>query len=567
MIENVDATAAAVKASDAKWPALRLEVLYVLVAVEPPGVRGPVVDKQLRLGWLRITHVCRRWRYAALGDPRLWPHIAFGLSPEWTQEFMARAQGTPVTFRRLLVEHNIDGHLRGFEHDYLMTHMSHVKNLVLEVDPESLASVARDLPTFAPLLETLEFRATSAYPNTPQQATLPSLHAPNLHNACFWNCAVPWGAPMLNNLASLSIRLKDYTFMPSGAPAVRAHEGFSFAQLFDALRHMPRLVKLDLHLHDIQRPVFLPDPARRPPILSLPHLSMLVLSAEIPVINLIMAHITIPPTACLSLDYLSVIPPLVLSTDTIDAFITKITAHLASPHGTPTAIGCLDLNMGTTEHTITGFINLGDSFPDRLTAPYRAVFNVVLHSNPYADMEPFVQRLLQLLHRDAVLTLLIRTPWRQRRDWKSVFTSDIMEHSLRALRVVDATGPAGLSFLYELMKEALLAQSPSMTPHLRGIVIRGLPLAGLEKEDVQSDRQSEVNICRALGRALEMRCMAGRKLAWFRYEGGCERAKELMWSYLWGKVDRFTAVNSDGSIFRMPVRERRDRPMLEIINP
>ncbi|KAA1470149.1 hypothetical protein DENSPDRAFT_674356 [Dentipellis sp. KUC8613] len=102
---------------------LPLEVLcsifQILVAVDPPDAGGHVKDKLLRLGWVWITQACRHWRHVAVGDPRLWSEIVFGLSAEWTQEFMLRAQGTPITFRRLLSKGKVDGHLRDFKHNHL----------------------------------------------------------------------------------------------------------------------------------------------------------------------------------------------------------------------------------------------------------------------------------------------------------------------------------------------------------------------------------------------------------------------------------------------------------------
>lgn len=46
--------------------------------------------------WTRITHVCHAWRVAALGDPRLWTHVAVARR-ETVETVLQRAKGLPLT--------------------------------------------------------------------------------------------------------------------------------------------------------------------------------------------------------------------------------------------------------------------------------------------------------------------------------------------------------------------------------------------------------------------------------------------------------------------------------------
>ncbi|KAI0063059.1 hypothetical protein BV25DRAFT_436285 [Artomyces pyxidatus] len=61
-------------------------------SVPPP----PYPRKSLKLGWIQVTHVCRRWRHVALGDPRLWANVAFTLGHRWAEIMLARAKSAPL---------------------------------------------------------------------------------------------------------------------------------------------------------------------------------------------------------------------------------------------------------------------------------------------------------------------------------------------------------------------------------------------------------------------------------------------------------------------------------------
>ncbi|VDB96728.1 unnamed protein product [Peniophora sp. CBMAI 1063] len=48
------------------------------------------------LAWMRVTHVCSRWRYAALSAPSLWSFIPLNLPRAWVDELFRRTQTAPV---------------------------------------------------------------------------------------------------------------------------------------------------------------------------------------------------------------------------------------------------------------------------------------------------------------------------------------------------------------------------------------------------------------------------------------------------------------------------------------
>ncbi|KAI0046179.1 hypothetical protein FA95DRAFT_1413146 [Auriscalpium vulgare] len=52
------------------------------------------------LGWLKVTHVCQRWRNIALRDPVLWASdiaLPSSLGHRWAAAFVSRAQDVPLT--------------------------------------------------------------------------------------------------------------------------------------------------------------------------------------------------------------------------------------------------------------------------------------------------------------------------------------------------------------------------------------------------------------------------------------------------------------------------------------
>ncbi|KAI0061468.1 hypothetical protein BV25DRAFT_1785855, partial [Artomyces pyxidatus] len=48
------------------------------------------------LGWISVTHVCRRWRHIALDNSGLWRHIPLTSGRQWIAEMLSRSRSKPL---------------------------------------------------------------------------------------------------------------------------------------------------------------------------------------------------------------------------------------------------------------------------------------------------------------------------------------------------------------------------------------------------------------------------------------------------------------------------------------
>jgi hypothetical protein len=75
-------------------PELLTRIFHFQALAEPPGLSRVRI-----LGWITVTHVCRRWRHVALDDSSLWARISgMPRSVRWLSEMLVRAQNMPLVF-------------------------------------------------------------------------------------------------------------------------------------------------------------------------------------------------------------------------------------------------------------------------------------------------------------------------------------------------------------------------------------------------------------------------------------------------------------------------------------
>ena len=157
------------------------------------------------LKWIRVTHVCRRWREIALGSPYLWSHINFTrLTLVGFPEILARAKMSPLRFEAKITprtKERYDAFGRQLE-----AHISHTRHLTIS---GKFQGTLEQLASPAPALVSLSLR-NSHPPYTSPQYLIPDFlfngTAPKLTRLELLHCSIGWQSPLLKGLQTLKIR-------------------------------------------------------------------------------------------------------------------------------------------------------------------------------------------------------------------------------------------------------------------------------------------------------------------------------------------------------------------------
>ncbi|VDB92217.1 unnamed protein product [Peniophora sp. CBMAI 1063] len=273
-------------------PAEILSRIFALHALQqPPGEplwenddsEDPPSLSQMELGWITVTHVCRRWRNVALTDPSLWTRISFRLGEHWVDEMFSRAGSAPIIYERLY-DHKSTLSSAERESSMLSTNLSRVKTLILRDDKYTgfmVPMIHEVLTVPAPHLLHLDLSCAPASPLSLSPAFLRE-NAARLVHVRLHNVALPCGPWRWDCLRVLKINaVTRFKPEPVDVPA-EAHLAFDFPSekiLFSALASMPLLERLELLECLPQRHASPDEPAPSPP-LRLPLLRSIYLSGS-----------------------------------------------------------------------------------------------------------------------------------------------------------------------------------------------------------------------------------------------------------------------------------------------
>ncbi|KAI0042356.1 hypothetical protein FA95DRAFT_584748 [Auriscalpium vulgare] len=259
-----------------------------------PGVGVGNVASRTKLGWLAVTHVCRRWRYVALQEPALWANIAtpHPLGDRWANAFFTRAKESPLSVRQP------DGMgpltLRQSDREFIRANLARIRVLSIKF---SLADPILDiLCSPAPVLHALDLTLTRNR-TTPDFtfaldlpfASAPAISLPDsfLRGAPLWHVRLPhvagqlpWTSPLLANLVSLEFEIN-----------TTHAQKVALEDVLDALRRMPTLQRLAFSLA-----LDLADPGAAGAV-ALPQLRHLQLRADIESAHRLIAHLVLPISA------------------------------------------------------------------------------------------------------------------------------------------------------------------------------------------------------------------------------------------------------------------------------
>ncbi|EIM81707.1 uncharacterized protein STEHIDRAFT_115081 [Stereum hirsutum FP-91666 SS1] len=205
---------------------------------EPPGSARP------HMGFLTITHICRRWRDIALNMSSLWSTLTFMLGPRWLEEMLRRSKSAPLT-----IHHNLD-HVPYSWKDYktlstavigtVEQNLHRIKSLsfnMLSMDRDTRFPLTDVMTKPSPLLEdlTLSMKGLQSLPSFPDSflGGQPS----NVRRLCLDNVGYNWAASPFVNLSILTITVFASHVYPLP----------SYDELFAILNRNQHLEKLCLH--------------------------------------------------------------------------------------------------------------------------------------------------------------------------------------------------------------------------------------------------------------------------------------------------------------------------------
>ncbi|KAI0029578.1 hypothetical protein K488DRAFT_88577 [Vararia minispora EC-137] len=167
------------------------EIFTLLAHTDTPNART--------LGWIRATHVCRRWRAVGLHLSFLWAGIVCAI-PRAVNVVLARARSSPLTFRC--------PDLLSYEDDRRLLHAAsaHLHSIqVLANNPASHAWLALFPGKTLPRLHTLHLNLTVLHDDVPSCAPI---NAPVLLSATFYGGKfLHINAPSLRSLSLLDQRV------------------------------------------------------------------------------------------------------------------------------------------------------------------------------------------------------------------------------------------------------------------------------------------------------------------------------------------------------------------------
>jgi hypothetical protein len=238
-------------------------------------------NEACHLEWISVSHVCRRWRDAALTHACLWSHINFSkLPPAAMTEIPARAKMTPLHLEADFTRWRW-AEVNAFQKQ-LEVHISHTRHLSIY---KPLPWVLERLSLSAPALESFSLSHNTVQVAIP--VNLFNCAAPSLTSLELKKCNISWKSPLLRKLRTLKIRGVSDEARPE------------LEDWLDALGEMPQLKTLVLSYATPLVPLttaFMPEPSRT---VTLPSLTKFHISAFAKDCVLALAHLVLPALTCL----------------------------------------------------------------------------------------------------------------------------------------------------------------------------------------------------------------------------------------------------------------------------
>jgi hypothetical protein len=248
------------------------------------------------LAWMRVAHVCSRWRDIALKDPLFWSHINFTkLTPVGVAEILARAKMAPLNLEAdvtFLSEARLDAFERQLE-----AHISHTRHLSIS-GPHLQSALDRLIIPCAPMLEflSLTYKHPRWKSRPPPQVIIPAnlfnCTRPSLTRLELKSCDISWASPLLKRLRTLEI------LRQSASREARPELG----NWLDALNEIPQLETLILQSATPLAPLAGPLALEPTRAVTLPSLTRFHISDSAKGCALALAYLVLPALAWLRVD-------------------------------------------------------------------------------------------------------------------------------------------------------------------------------------------------------------------------------------------------------------------------
>ncbi|TFY73308.1 hypothetical protein EWM64_g10704, partial [Hericium alpestre] len=268
-------------------PEVLLNVFAFLAVCDPPVwhddrkddrfsvlLSRPPKTPYLVIGWIRVTHVCRFWRDAALAQTQLWSTVS-SISPSWALEMMSRVKDMPfdlqICFGR--TGKTNDAVYAGILGQGRLARLKALTLYNYSYHQENSNSLVKDLTSPAPLVESLSLSDWREWWSDGCQlpadlfgGAAPRLRSIYLHH---WTFA-SWDAPYLQDLTTLKVTFPEKDSDGARLPTV--------LQILRVLKRMPRLQILTLE--NVLNPTFDDGLPRNHHLVPLAHLSRMRLRCE-----------------------------------------------------------------------------------------------------------------------------------------------------------------------------------------------------------------------------------------------------------------------------------------------
>jgi len=312
-----------------------VEILIQVFTYYCASDRHPHIRLRPPPPWLAVTHICQRWRDAALSCPSLWVDI-ISTNHRWAEEMLERSRDVPI---HITID---DGgstqkpcELRTAR--LLFSRIHRAQSLVMTSTHTILACmpILFDAEA-APLLQ--ELIITNFHPTSVLDLITRPLFGgktPSLQLLSLYRCRVLWSSPLLQcDLVYLSISHIPHEHRPP---------------LYQVLEVLKRLARLECLQLDESLPIHISSPSESiASLLSVERLFLyrlrffsLCARSALDILDFT-ARVLVPASALFQLiceDFERYTP----DTDSGDVMLAALASHLCAPRDAPTSSGSADL--------------------------------------------------------------------------------------------------------------------------------------------------------------------------------------------------------------------------------